>query len=213
MRALAELSLESGYAAATIDQIAERADLGRATFYTHFRDKDDLLAQMVAELREDLDARIADAAKPDDVGFSGAALTALFEHAAAEPQMYRLVLRGTGDGLPLRELMEMTARTTEQLWSDRAKEFGSTPRVPLTVAAWAWTGQTLTLLRWWLEAETPYDPKHMATMARDIALRGHLWAQGFSPMTRPRCSAERDTAEHLGSGTWSECREFGRQLT
>jgi len=185
MRALAELSLESGYGSVTIDEIADRADLGRATFYTHFRDKGDLLSRMVEELREELGARIAAVAATDNVGFTGEALTALFEHAAAEPGIYRLVVRGTGDGGPLRDLLDEIARTIQELWAARAKEFAVQARVPLAVASWAWAGQTITLMLWWLETGMPYTATEMAGMTRDIALRGHLWAQGFALEDEP----------------------------
>ncbi|MGW0250243.1 TetR/AcrR family transcriptional regulator [Nocardia goodfellowii] len=42
-RALIELMLERGYDRITVRDILERADVGRSTFYAHFRDKDDLL--------------------------------------------------------------------------------------------------------------------------------------------------------------------------
>ena len=41
--ALVELTLEKGYAAVTVGDIADRADVGRTTFYAHFTDKEDLL--------------------------------------------------------------------------------------------------------------------------------------------------------------------------
>ena len=40
----------------TVGMVAEQAELNRGTFYNHFRDKDDLLAQLEAEGSEDLDA-------------------------------------------------------------------------------------------------------------------------------------------------------------
>src|SRR5215471_4694864 len=40
--ALIDLIAERGYAAITIQAIVDRADVGRTTFYLHFRDKDDL---------------------------------------------------------------------------------------------------------------------------------------------------------------------------
>lgn len=42
---------ETGYGAATIDQIAARAEVSRATFYFHFPGKVDLVAAMLAERR------------------------------------------------------------------------------------------------------------------------------------------------------------------
>ena len=40
--ALRELLLEKGYKKITVTDIVERADIGRATFYAHFEDKEDL---------------------------------------------------------------------------------------------------------------------------------------------------------------------------
>jgi AcrR family transcriptional regulator len=41
--ALLELIDEKGYESVTVQEITDRADLGRATFYLHFKDKDELL--------------------------------------------------------------------------------------------------------------------------------------------------------------------------
>ena len=39
----------------TVNDLCERADLNRGTFYNHFRDKDDLLATLENEVIADLD--------------------------------------------------------------------------------------------------------------------------------------------------------------
>ncbi len=39
-----DLILEKGYSEVTVQDVLDRADVGRSTFYAHFRDKDDLLA-------------------------------------------------------------------------------------------------------------------------------------------------------------------------
>ena len=49
--ALPLLMIERGYERITIQNVLERADVGRATFYAHFSSKDDLLAGSVANLR------------------------------------------------------------------------------------------------------------------------------------------------------------------
>src|SRR5258707_15719817 len=51
---LLALVLEKGYDQITVQDILERADVGRATFYAHFRDKDDLLVSGADDLRESL---------------------------------------------------------------------------------------------------------------------------------------------------------------
>jgi AcrR family transcriptional regulator len=48
--ALVSLMAEKGYDAVTVLEIAERADLNRATFYLHYSDKEDLLQQSLEEV-------------------------------------------------------------------------------------------------------------------------------------------------------------------
>ena len=48
-RALLELIDEKPYSKISISEIAERADLARSTFYSHFDDKDDLLSSFLDE--------------------------------------------------------------------------------------------------------------------------------------------------------------------
>ena len=54
--ALVELMEERGYDALTVNDLCERADTSRGTFYNHFRDKDGLLAVLEDEVMADLDA-------------------------------------------------------------------------------------------------------------------------------------------------------------
>src|SRR5438876_10846293 len=46
-RALIALTLEKGYEAVTIRDITERADIGYATFFRHYHDKDELLQDVL----------------------------------------------------------------------------------------------------------------------------------------------------------------------
>ena len=48
--ALTDLILEKGYEGVTVQDVIDRADVGRSTFYAHFIDKDDLLMAILADL-------------------------------------------------------------------------------------------------------------------------------------------------------------------
>jgi AcrR family transcriptional regulator len=52
--ALMSLIQEKGYESLSVQNIIDRARVGRATFYAHFDSKDDLLASGIQELRESL---------------------------------------------------------------------------------------------------------------------------------------------------------------
>ena len=52
------LFLEQGYAATSVQQIAEAADVAEATFFNHFPSKADLLREMTGEVSEHLEAML-----------------------------------------------------------------------------------------------------------------------------------------------------------
>src|SRR6266545_2878599 len=51
-QALIELTIEKGFAALTVQDIADRAMVNRATFYRHYLDKHDLLDRYMNEVYE-----------------------------------------------------------------------------------------------------------------------------------------------------------------
>jgi AcrR family transcriptional regulator len=52
--ALVSLALERGWDQVSIQELCERADVGRSTFYSHFGDKDELLVSGFDDLRAEL---------------------------------------------------------------------------------------------------------------------------------------------------------------
>ncbi|MGW6725945.1 TetR/AcrR family transcriptional regulator [Nocardia sp. NPDC055029] len=82
-RALIELMIERGYDRVTVSDIIDRADVGRSTFYAHFRDKDDLLLVSCTEF---LRREIARTTAP---GSPIAPLRVMFHLAAQYPEVYQ----------------------------------------------------------------------------------------------------------------------------
>src|SRR5262250_2600182 len=92
-QALISLALEKNYDSITVQEILDRADVGRSTFYVHFKSKDELLISGTHELEESLNAAVQgqrSSAKAHDaiVGFSGV----MFAHASEYRQVYHALL-------------------------------------------------------------------------------------------------------------------------
>jgi AcrR family transcriptional regulator len=180
--ALVELVLERGFTALTVEDITDRADVARATFYAHFRDKEDLFARVTDDLLAGLAERLAPAMADSAVGFTGKPVLEMLRHAREERDVYRIVLRGEGDGKPLQMFTDACARVTAEEFRARAERNAVEPRIDPELLARVWVGEQLGVLRWWVEQETPSLPaEEVVRMLLDLAMRGRYWASGFEP--------------------------------
>ncbi|MEU3371348.1 TetR/AcrR family transcriptional regulator [Streptomyces sp. NPDC006711] len=183
--ALVDLVLEKGFHAITVEEIAERANVGRATFYGHYRDKEDLLVGIVQDLSEDRERLLPAVEQAQDKGFTGLPVLYVFQHAEQERSVYRVILRGEGDGRALREFTGIICAQAEKVFRTRAEQLGVTPRVPLDVVARAWTGELVGLLSWWVECDTGYAAEEITAHLRDLSVYGRVWATGLTPADAP----------------------------
>ncbi|GAB2806435.1 TetR/AcrR family transcriptional regulator [Streptomyces daliensis] len=178
--ALVELVLERGFTALTVEDITERADVARATFYAHFRDKEDLFARVTSDLLETLGERLAPAVADSTVGFTGKPVLEMLRHAREERDLYRIVLRGEGDGKPLQMFVDACARATAEEFRARAERNGVQPRIDADLLARVWVGEQVAVLRWWAEQDAPSLPaEEVVRMLLDLSMRGRYWASGF----------------------------------
>src|SRR6476469_6803792 len=105
--ALTDLILEKGYEAVTVQEVIDRADVGRSTFYAHFIDKDALLM----EILDDLEVPGPDSTswKADDPAFGWT--LELFRHFGSGKRLFKAVAGSRSGALARRE----TIRRLEDL--------------------------------------------------------------------------------------------------
>jgi AcrR family transcriptional regulator len=85
--ALLQLILERGWDEVSVQDVCERADVGRSTFYVHFADKEELLVSGFDGVRQTLRERAAERA-PQPLGFT----LGLLEHARENQKLFRALL-------------------------------------------------------------------------------------------------------------------------
>jgi AcrR family transcriptional regulator len=179
-RALVELSMEKGYDAVTVDDLAGRADVARRTFYAHYVDRDDLLRAIVDELLADLLKTIG-AAQPDDMrSLRGTVVKQMFAHGQSNRDVYRVILAGAGGGLGLRLLANTLSDYATDVFNAQCQALRLTPRLPIDFVARSFVGQHLTLMRWWLDGQTEYTLSEMTAMRVETLVHGEAWALGFN---------------------------------
>lgn len=182
--ALFALILEKGYDAVKVEDITERADLGRTTFYLHYRDKEELLLESIDGIAEDLLARLRPpqwhAGESGASGFVLDAILIIFRHAHENAQLYQIILRGEGAGRVSGRLHSIISGRATALIHERIAVGGLPvdPQVPLDVYANYFAGALLALVTWWLEAGMPYPPEEMAGMFNTLFFAGGRAALG-----------------------------------
>jgi AcrR family transcriptional regulator len=169
--AFAELLVEKPYEEILVQDILDRADIGRTTFYAHYFDKEDVLNSMVEEQLERFTHQFAHATARQRVMPS----LELFEHIYHSPHQHlRALMRGRA-GEPLWEALQTAlCQAIEPALSTLCAERRS-PSIPLPVVSQYLAGAFFTLLKWWVEASMPYPPEQMEHIFQQLALPG-VWA-------------------------------------
>lgn len=167
--ALVSLIAEKPYDSIVVKEILDRANVGRSTFYTHFRDKDDLLISGIHDMLGPVPSPTGMAAKGYEwiLWFS----LPVFEHH------YRHA-RAWGDRIGVRGraiLHERLRKVLMSLVSDMMKKdlrLGrqSARPVPAEIVS-AYIATTFVLvLNWWLDQRTRLQPKEINEVFRRLTL-------------------------------------------
>ena len=152
--AMTELLVETPYDRITVQAILDRADIGRATFYHHFRDKLDVVDAVAADMFEGIPASRS--------GAGDLPLVELFRHAAERHTSLRAMLDAPGAEVFWRESHEALSGVIERLRGGSSGE--QRPAASPAVAAQFVAGGLISVLRWWLRAGMPYPPEQMAAL-------------------------------------------------
>jgi AcrR family transcriptional regulator len=173
--ALIALILDCGYERITVQDILDRADVGRSTFYAHYRDKEALLMasfdDMREQLRRELDTMTPGTA-PDDTARPAAVV---FEHAYRHRRVYRALCGKEGGHLVHRHLHRLIGGL---LHKHLRPHLVSSAQLPVEVVAEFYTSAALGLLTWWVNEDFPHDPTWMAQAYQRLAVPGILAAMG-----------------------------------
>jgi len=159
-KALIALTLEKGYEAVTIRDITERADIGYATFFRHYRDKDELLEDVLDVVHAEFVDRLCPATPGADPAAVG---VLLFRYVQERSEVLRVLLRSH---TLIPRLIEVA---TQNIVKDHTPRPDST--VPIEVAAHHIVTSTIALIQWWLDHGMLYPPERMGVIYFELIVR------------------------------------------
>jgi AcrR family transcriptional regulator len=155
--ALVELIKEKRFDEITVQEVIDRADVGRSTFYSHFRDKEDLFQKDWERFLGGL-AQHIDWEKAGHGSF--VPVVYLFGHLQEYHHFYQSLVRsGKTDHVFKSGLTYLSQQIEAELTSRlRGKP---APAIPIPILANYLASELFALLKWWLDSGMPYPPERM----------------------------------------------------
>lgn len=175
--ALLELIQEKGYDAVTVEEITSRANLGRATFYLHYKDKEELLLEQFGEIASERARQLSEiplAAWQPEASPPLMPLLTVFEHAAQNADLYRLVMRGDGHFRVADRLRAIIAGAIQDVIQAKSlnEPPGLTPHISIELLSAYFAGALLGTIAWQLEQDPPSNPHEMARTFQTLFIPG-----------------------------------------
>ena len=163
LNALIDLIVEKGYEKITVQDIIDRANVGRTTFYFHFEDKQDLLLSGFEKLNEVFENFRSESSPEKSVwDFS----LALFMHAEEQRQAFKALFGKQAGTVMLSHFQQaMIAYLKEGFQASFPKK---KQPVPLDVFIQYLFSAFLGLLTWWLDNDSPYSAEQMNDFYRQL---------------------------------------------
>ncbi|NWF69924.1 MAG: TetR/AcrR family transcriptional regulator [Chloroflexi bacterium] len=169
VQAALELISSRGYDAVSVQDITDRADVGRGTFYLHFKNKEDLLWGILQEyfdrLADETDARYAAEPSPRREFL---AWVDFFEKAKQNSYIYRLLRNINSPFLRERVAHYFLLRYEKGM---REQRYSANLNLPVDFLAAFAGGASLSVLEWYMERTEQYTGREIAAMMYMVVFR------------------------------------------
>ena len=176
-KALLELIKEKGYDSISVEEITRQANLGRATFYLHYKDKEDLLVDEFSELANERARALSEipfsAWLPDTKNLEhtienkpAEPFLMVFQHVANHADIYRILLQNEKSDRILERIRKIIVQSITEFMQKKV-ENDPIPilfEVPIDLLAAYFSGALLSCVDWWLEQGESYSPEEMTRM-------------------------------------------------
>jgi len=180
--AMMELILEQGYDAVTVQDITDRANLGRATFYLHYKDKEELLVKSLEAVFEDLVQQMPALTTGQWPLSDAGPIAVAFKHIAENADLYRIILSRQGGTTIPRRIRSYIASYVHVFIEAHLAKTDAQPLVSVDVLANYIAGSLLALVTWWLESDMPYPAEEMVVMYHRMVVLGVAQMMGINTM-------------------------------
>jgi AcrR family transcriptional regulator len=151
----------------TVQEVLDRASVGRSTFYLHYRDKNDLF---LCQLEDGLEMWSTLLSKKQEKSGRIAPVAEFFAHVADARKLYRALV----DSGRIHAFFELAQGYFARGIARRLKEVGPANLVhrELDARSHSLAGNLLSLLKWWLDRGARESPKAMDELFHRMVWNG-----------------------------------------
>ena len=157
--ALVQLILEKGYDKVTVQAVLERANVGRSTFYSHYKDLEDLFLSGFENLWTLFEVHLGDQNNVWELSLI------VFHHAQSYVGVYKAMVGKQGGRLMSAHLHKyfsvLFRESLKPQWNERKQ-------VPLDIVVHHLASSLIASLTWWVDHELPYSPERMNAIYQQL---------------------------------------------
>lgn len=176
--ALSGLMIEKRYDEITVQDIIDRANVGRSTFYAHFQDKEELAVSIMISMLDSMTHSMVNTEASAHNFLPG---PALFEHVLEQQKMFTAMMRGHG--------MDLLFEKGHEYWSKEVTGHlqamlseGQETCIPIPILAHFVSGTFVTMLKWWIDNKMPYSSERMSEILEQLimpSVQAGLYGKGM----------------------------------
>lgn len=158
--AMISLMIERDWDEISVQDICDRANIGRSTYYTHFNDKGELLVAGFEDLRKFLRAQRAEQGMAGDrLGFA----RGIIDHAYEQRDLFRALLGKRSGHFVQKRFRQMVTEIITQDFASISSTRADAGAIVHYVA-----GAFMELLTWWVDTRSSLDPSEIEALFRKM---------------------------------------------
>jgi hypothetical protein len=172
---LLALLKEKRYDAISVQDIIERADVARSTFYVHYIDKDDLLVGKWGVFASNLGHQPAQTMHEEKTSESIFPTRVWFQHIQAQNELLKIIAKDSAIDLAMKTLHGILRNDVQ---AKVGKHLQSDDSIPDSLVVEYMANALMTLIKWWVKQGMSYSPQQMDELFQRLVIPGVLSIRG-----------------------------------
>jgi AcrR family transcriptional regulator len=180
--ALVELISEKGFETVTIQEIIDKANVGRSTFYSHFQDKSELLHSCFSELGqllERFESQLLEGNQNNRDNIHSDLILKMFQFVGRNHRLFKALLSKGGIAVFTPAIYSKLVVYLQSALK-RSKLSGHQTPLQTEMISHYFVSAFIGIVRWWVEKDIPCTAEEMDKLFKQLSMTGYGEVLGWS---------------------------------